>query len=405
MAARATEVAPAAVRAAAGQGRLALALGVLAAGAMGWAAVQVARVDSPIGAPIGPDRLIAAIDTDPAPAPGDAARARAVLHDRPIDGRAYRVLAIDEANASSSPRLLHTAAARWPRDRLAQGLLAERALADGDIERALDHVDALLRVAPSARTEVLGLLVPHIGDPALQAAFIERLAQDPPWRAAFTTALLAPAVPPQDADAALVALAARSPLGEAEIQARVRLLESAGDTVQARRVWLDAQAVDPAERSHAVFDGGFELEPTRGGFGWQWQAPAGVSIERDASQPFEGQSSLRVQFDGRSVRFDGPRQSLALAPGRYRFTAATDDGTDSLRPFVWSLQCAGQGGASLVQAAAPRGAGWQRTQATFEVPPACPGQTLRLRPTGRTLAERRLRGALRIDAVRIIPMQ
>lgn len=381
--------------------------GTAAALAMAVAAIQLARVDATFGAPFGPDRLIASIDTDPAREPGDDAAARAVLRDRPIDGRAYRVLAATTAGAAPAPAatpLLDIAAARWPRDRIARGLLAEHALAAGDIDGAIEHVDALLRVAPSTRATVLPLLAPHIGDAQLRDAFLTRLAQDPPWRAAFATALLGSAVPAADAEALLAALAQRRPLTDHELRTRVRLLQAAGNPAAARRVWLASQPGAPHPPDEAVFDGGFEREPTEAGFGWRMHAPAGISIERDRADAYEGGAALRMHFDGRPVRFDGIRQSLALAAGRYHFEAMGRDDTDALRPFEWALQCDGQG-AALARAALPRIAGWQPATFDVDVPSACASQTLHLRSTARTLVERRMRGALRIDAIRIIPMR
>ncbi|MGN6512105.1 MAG: hypothetical protein ACTHKZ_00810, partial [Lysobacteraceae bacterium] len=108
---------------------LALAL----AGACATAALLVARVDTPFGAPFGADRLVAGADARAGTAATPAANtARAILRARPIDGRGFRLLAAQADAAGDrarADRLYATAVRLAPRDRAARIALLDRAFA------------------------------------------------------------------------------------------------------------------------------------------------------------------------------------------------------------------------------------------------------------------------------------
>ena len=327
--------------------------------AFAWLAFQLARVDAGLGAPAGPDRLLRLVDADPEVTSRDHARIRSALHERPVDGRAYRALAqgsTANGDDATADRLLQIAVARAPRDHVARALLAERAFAEGDPAAGMEHIDAVLRVAPHARRDILALLVPHLADVAFRAALVERIVLDPPWRGALPAALRAEGVAPEPAERLLADLAVRTPLTESEQHARILLLDTLGQSPRARAAWLET--LPPEARSAGlVFDGGFEHSAIEGGYGWQFDAPAGSDIAFDASDAFDGDASLSVRFDGRAVQFAGVRQRLALAAGRYTLSSTSRLRIDSTRPFAWRITC--HAGARLAELALPEGEGWQ----------------------------------------------
>lgn len=374
-----------------------------------WAALALARVDAGFGAPLGADRLLQALDADPALHPGDAARARRLLHDRPIDGRGYRVLAqIADAQGdrARADALYAIAVRRAPRDRIARATLADRAFARGDLAAAFEQLDALLRVAPGVRDPVLRQLAPQFGDARLQAALVARLAADPPWRGALRPVLLDPGTPTQAALALLDQLAARTALSAEETAARVLLLQRDGRDAEARRQWLESLPMTADATSAWLFDGGFEHPDIAGPYAWQQTPPPGVAMATDADAAATGRQSLRIDFSGRAIATPGLQQALALPPGRYRLQLAADNATDAQRPFAWRLACR-SGGASLLSLPLPApsasATGWQPVAGEFDVPPDCPGQVLRLDFLARSLAERQVAGTLRLDALRIAP--
>ncbi|MGY1425113.1 hypothetical protein [Lysobacter sp. A289] len=386
-------------------GVLRLAIAIAAAGLMAVLAVQLARVDAPLGAPAGPDRLVAAVDASAELPVNAAALARQALQDRPIDGRAYRVIAqvaMAEGDDAREATLFATSAQRWPRDRIAQVTLAERAFADADIAAGLTHLDALLRVAPALRAPLLANVVAFVDDTELRSGLVDRLAQDPPWRGALVRALLAEDTPVEPALTLLGELAERHSLTAGEIQARVSLLDRAGRPAEARDVWLQTMALDDRAAAGLVFDGGFEHPDVSGGYGWQANPPAGVAIGHDRSDPLEGENALAIVFDGRAVQFSHLRQPLALAPGRYRLQVGSNNAVPSDRAFVWRLTCVDAGNTRpLSELPLPRANGWQHSEVDFTVPPDCARQQLQLRHTARTLVEKRVRGVLQVDAVSI----
>jgi hypothetical protein len=297
--------------------------------------------------------------------------------------------------------LLDIAVRRWPRDAATRALLADQALAAGDAGTGLEHLDALLRVAPSTRDEVLPLLIPHLGDTRVRGALVVRLALAPPWRDALASQLRSDAANPAEVEALLAALSTRAPLTPEEQRTRIAVLDRAGQPARARALWFSMLDATARNRAGLVFDGGFEAPEVSDGYGWHFAAAPGLSIEHDASAPYEGTYSLALRFSGRAIAFNHVMQPLALAPGRYRFAAAARDDTGSTRPFAWRIACSDGRVLADVPVEAPFA--WQRQQATFEVPAACARQTLTLRHTSRSLAERQLQDSLHIDALGIFP--
>jgi hypothetical protein len=381
--------------------RLLLAIGL--ALALGAAAIALARVDADIGAPTGADRLLQAIDADPMPRPDDAERARAMLRNRPIDGRAYRVLAqVADARGdyAGADALYAIAVRRAPRDRLARAALADRAFAAGDFPGAVRQIDALLRVAPGVRVPVLQGLMPHLGDVRLRAALVDRLAGDPPWRGALRPVLLDAKAPPAVAAQVLADLAARISLTQSESDTRITLLQRMGRSQQARQLWLARLPAGSGQGDGLLFDGGFEHPGISGGYGWRQTPPPGVGFADDQLDPAEGDHALAVDFSGRAVSTTGLEQWLALPAGDYRLAFASDNGTDAPRPFAFQLRCQDDG-RLLASLPLPVAAGWQRGSGRFTVPPGCPGQSLRLDYLGRSLAERQFSGSLRLDGLEL----
>ena len=359
---------------------------ILAAAILGIAAIQLARVDANLGAPYGPDRILRALDATPALVSTDATQARIALRTRPIDGAAYRVLAQAQDAAGHPDRataLYATAVARWPRERIARAMLADRAFAADDIDAGLHHVDALLRVAPTLRAAVLGTLMRNLGDQRIRQGLAARIAADPPWRDAVAPSLLDAATPTAQAEVLLAALAARTVLTPAELQARLALLDRLGQPTRARAIWLATLSHKDRQAAALVFDGGFERPGVVGGYAWQLAAPAGAALGYDTVDAYAGRSTLSIRFDGRAVQFAGVRQMLALAPGRYRLTMAVRNRVDTVRPFVWRLACAAGQPPVLGELAVPThgGGDWQRIEVGFEVPSTCRSQDLQLQHT------------------------
>ena len=379
--------------------RAVLAIGL--GGAMLTGTLLLARADTPFGAPLGADRLVAAADAA-SPAPADAGTATAILHARPIDGRGFRLLAVQadvDGNSARANALYATAVRLAPRDRAARIALLDRAFARGDIEDGTRQLDALLRVAPTLATPLLRALSPHFGDPRLAAPLARHLRADPPWRGSLPGVLRDPAVDAQGSLVLLDTLATTAPLTPTEADTRADLLRRLGRDADARAGWLARLPTAVRATSATLTDGGFEHADLTGTYAWQQSPPPGVVLRDDPIAAAEGAHALALDFSGRAITDTGLQQALALAPGRYRFAAQSDNATDAQRPFAWQLQCAQ--GAPLLSLPLPTTPQWQASTATFDVPAGCTGQRLRLAYLGRSLADRQVKGTLRVDAVRI----
>ncbi len=383
-------------------GRLRAGAGLFAVVAVAWLAWQQLRVDANAGAPFGPDRRVAAVRGSAGDAKALTVAAREILRDRPVDGGAFRLLGLAAGLESESQRAVdfyRTASRLSPRDDIAQAMLVDASFAQGRVDEGVHHLDALLRVAPHLRAQMLASLLPYTGNPELVDALVGALAADPPWREALVPVLHG--ADPAQAEGLLSAVAGATRLLPAELAVRVEALTALGEHARARDVWLQSLSETDRALDGLPFDGGFEGADQTGGFGWSWGDEPGVTISVDAIDPAQGQQSLQADFSGRVVRFIGPRQRLALAPGTYEISSSVDDRTGSPRRFAWFVQCTQ--GPNLVELDLPGSPTphWQTERASFDVPPDCLSQQLTLRHTGRSMAERQISGVLRVDNVRL----
>ncbi|HEY5852217.1 MAG TPA: hypothetical protein VIT62_15825 [Lysobacter sp.] len=381
--------------------------GLLAVIVVAWLSWQQLRVDANVGAAFGPDRRI----TDARGEVNDAqtlkAIARATLRDRPIDAGAFRLLGLAarlEGDPERAGDLFRTAARRSPRDEVAQAMLVDELFAQGRVAQGMRHVDALLRVAPRMRAPVLASLIANAANPELRSELARVLATNPPWREAFPSVLRgsdAMRPDPARSEAVLASLAGVAALTPSELAARIEALTALGQPAQARAIWLQSLPQRERRLDGLPFDGGFEGDRQIGGFGWWWDDESGALLSLDANERAQGRQSLQAQFSGRAVRFAGPRQRLALAPGRYEISSAANDRTSSSRRFAWFIQCTS--GVTLVRLELPAAStgGWQNARTQFDVPRDCLGQQLTLRHTGRSMAERQIGGTLHVDNVRL----
>jgi hypothetical protein len=74
--------------------------------------------------------------------------------------------------------------------------------------------------------------------------------------------------------------------------------------------------------ANSVFNGGFELDPTRSALDWRMRDSPGVTMTVDPAVAHSQQRSMRIHFDGSvNVALKEPSQRAFVPPGRYRFQA------------------------------------------------------------------------------------
>ena len=341
-------------------------------------------------------------ETDPA---AKQTRARAVLRQRPVDGRAYRQLAQVEQAAgriASARRLYLIANRRDPRDRIALAWMADDALRRGEFGIAMDRADRLLRMDPFLLKPGYALLAELASTEPFRRALSAVLQRDPPWRSEFiATWAAAPGAVAVPLDVSLSELArSRAGLAPGERDAWAERLIREQRWSAAWTTW----ARTPATRARRgqVFNGSFESEP-HGVFDWALASPAGASVDRVVGN---SGAALRVEFYDQRVSFDDVSQLLLLAPGRYRFDARVR--LDELRSdgvLAWSLSCKSAERPLLGSGPALRGtAPWRNYSFEFQVPDNCPAQRLALRLQARAPGEQQIAGVAWFDDVRIDPL-
>ena len=75
-------------------------------------------------------------------------------------------------------------------------------------------------------------------------------------------------------------------------------------------------------RPNLIFNGDFEMEPTKSILDWQTRPLDGVQTGRDADTRYQGKYSMRFVFAGEAnLDYRHFSQTLAIAPGTYRFQA------------------------------------------------------------------------------------
>ena len=278
-------------------------------------------------------------------------------------------LSLDRSGHAAEARVLMEFAGRrsWREPQTRLWLLQHR-LQSGDLDDAVDDIDALMRVDGQGRLrDTLFPVLTEIADrPDGRAALAASLARSPWWRAAFVAHLAAHG----DGDSPRALLtdlrASRAPPTAEETAAWLARRVVAGDYAGARRDWL---VLSPAAGKEAGFATPWDHSP------FTWSAVEGIGASVEASG---GGAILRVDYDGFSA-VSLPRRLLALTPGAYELRWR-QKGDDTFNRLSWSVQCAGAPGA-LTRAAEPEklGVTWSDAAQTFIVPDqGCEAQWLTL---------------------------
>jgi hypothetical protein len=91
-----------------------------------------------------------------------------------------------------------------------------------------------------------------------------------------------------------------------------------------RRAMADKlpQSANP-DNASLIFDGGFEADPSQGGFGWRQEDVSGADFDLDPDVKHGGARSARVIFDGaQNLLYGHLYQFVLVVPStRYRFQA------------------------------------------------------------------------------------
>ena len=331
----------------------------------------------------------------------------ALLND-PLNARALRILgqlADDAADEERAAKLMRGAANRSVRESVAVHWLMQKSLEKEDYIPAIHYADVLLRTRPRYAEHVMPILAQMAENKEASGELKKLLAENPPWRAEFFSALLhsiSDARTPLDL--LLSIKDAPSPPTAAELNAYLNFLIEHKFYELAHYAWL--QFLSPVQLNAAglLFNGSFEFVPSGLPFDWVIAPGSGVSIDIVARPMQDGQHALFMELGHGRVNFGGITQMIMLSPGSYQLKGKFKGQIIGRRGFEWRVTCAGGqttpiGKSPMVTGVTPA---WQEFEFFFTVPDVgCRAQHLRLELAARSASEQLVSGSLWYDELNI----
>lgn len=335
---------------------------------------RLALADGRIMAALAAEEFSASPSIDRDSAPAILAK-RALMLD-PTAVKALRVLGTQaqlRSEEALAERLFTLSTALSRRGLQPQLWMIERAVARGDIDRALYNYDLAIRTSTKGRNLLFPVLASAIIEPRVRAALIDILAADPPWVESFVQY-----VPNGNVESrALVKFFQEGtqkglPIEDAE---RSRVVYSLARRDLMEEAWEYYTSIRPGVVRDRSRDPGFI-------FGGEVSTPfdwnLGNAQSLFAAILQEGESGFLEFAAPPSTRTTVVRQTQLLPAGDYRLDgrgSGIDQPKDS-RPY-WVLSC--KDGPEIGRVNVPNSNGGESTfSAIFTVPPACSVQVLSL---------------------------
>ena len=331
----------------------------------------------------------------------------ALIND-PLNARALRILgqladtAADEVRATS---YMQTAARRSIRESVAVYWLMQNSYEKKDYGAALHFADALLRTRSQIMPHVLPTLSRIAENPEAKGELEKRLANNPPWRRAFFSAL--PSAVSDARTPLQLLLATRetpTPPTAADIRDYVNVLIEHRFYELAYYTWLQFLPPEQLSSTGFLFNGSFELAPSGLPFDWVMGAGAGVTIDIVQRPDRVGKRALFIELGPGRVEFHGVAQTLLLAPGTYQFKGKYRGEIVGRRGLVWRVICAGGTSPPIGQSSMMIGVAtlWKDVEFSFTVPRTeCRAQHLRLELDARMASEHLVSGSVWYDELRV----
>lgn len=337
------------------------------------------------------------------------ALAKEMLASSALVGTGYAGLArVEEAggNQVKAAHLMMIAAKRSPRERNTHAWLADYFVAKLDFQRALLHFDQILRLSPRQVHTLMPTLASLSAHPQGAHAVSQWLGEHaPPWRENYLRSWAGSAPTEELLDGVFDPLRrAAHPLTAEERDSWVGRLITQGRAAKAQYLWIEGLPEAQRQQVGNVFDGGFELPASNGGFGWRIGRVAGALIRQQVGTGVGGQQALVIEFQNRRVPFDHVQQLLALPSGSYRLAGrARLDDLRNDRGLQWVLGCTPDRIELMTSERFNGRRGWTNFSLNFEVPvEGCRTQLLRLRLDARVPAEQWVGGRAWFDDLRIV---
>lgn len=337
--------------------------------------------------------------------------AQRALRSDPLDERALSLLgriAERKGDAQSADVLMRMAGARTWRDSTTQAWLYNRNFSRKDYGQALQHLDAIMRIAPQdVRVRIFPALAAFTVDPHAFAALTDFLVAAPPWRGWFLMSLsIALANQSRLTELYSALKDSSNPPTTSELIPYLNRLIKDHDFAQAYQIWQGT--LPPSQRTNEKYPYNRDFEAPADGmpFNWILKSVPGADIQVVPSSGGSRTRVLRVQFSGARVSFANVSQLMLLPPGSYSFTGKVKaDDLHTSRGLWWRIYCAetpqdSLGQTDLVSGAMP----WTDFSIDFVVPDkGCVAQKLQLELAARIASERQIEGEAWYQYLRITP--
>lgn len=298
----------------------------------------------------------------------------AALRATPLAAGALRTMALvreKQSGPGSGESAWQAAATMGWRDKETQLWGVLRALANGEAAILAMRADALLRTGDDGG-KLSVMIRSFMREPEVRAAFVERLALNPPWRRHFLTTALGARGEDLDGLVATLHDLARTSSPPTRNETRMAI-----EGLIARRRYEDAARLhalvanrDPRlpmdDESFGRSDRSYRVDSTP--FDWMIRPVSHSSATLDES----GRRSISISTRG-GARQAALRRYVLVDPGRYRLAFAMRGEPDSPQFVGVSLACPPETKPFAQSDRAPLpDREWHRRQMVFEVPAGCP---------------------------------
>jgi hypothetical protein len=334
--------------------------------------------------------------------------AETALVNDPVNARALRILgqiahaAGDQSRAIS---FMQTAARHSIYEIAAFSWLMQDNYERRNYRGTLYFADALLRTRSQAMSRVLPILSRIAENPEAMGELQGLLANNPPWRRSFLSALPRAVSDARTPLKLLLAIRESSnPPTLADIRDYVNVLTEHKFYELAYYTWLQFLPSGRLSSASFLFNGSFEIAPSGLPFDWVMGGGTGITVDIAPRADEAGQRALYVELGPGRVEFDGVAQTLLLAPGTYQFKGKYRGAVIGPRGLVWRVSCAGGAGPPIGQSSMMTGQAphWKEIEFSFTVPEAeCRAQQLRLVLDARSASEQLVSGSVWYDELAI----
>jgi hypothetical protein len=306
---------------------------------------------------------------------------------------------------SSQTSLTLIAANRSLRDFPAQAAAIQILLAEKNYEKALFHIDGLIRSDPGHQKLMLELLVSFAENREALEPLAKLLKKSPPWRETFIHYLEENSKQTQTSYGLLSAMRkAGATVQSAEIIPQIAKLVAEKSFDRANYIWLDFLSDAELRKVALLFDGNFDLDIGNRYFDWTYQSLPNVDLRLVAKSSGSVDRILRVNFSSGKTAFNNFFQYLRLQPGNYVLRG--EEKTDGLKTdvgLVWRVTCVSQE-PQIIGASEPliEATSWRNFETNFSVPAfGCDTQELRLSNNARSYLDQQISGLAYFDSLSV----